>query len=124
MTVSAYRDGELFWILKHGIKMTGMAAWGPTHNDNLIWNMVAFLRKLPGLSAAQYQIDYAKSLAVTAADVKRVSLLLDQLAPGHLVVCKSPEIASQVRSSVFLQVMILWAHLFGELRGRETELRV
>ena len=35
--------------------MTGMAAWGPTHNDTLIWNMVAFLRKLPELSAAQYQ---------------------------------------------------------------------
>jgi hypothetical protein len=35
--------------------MTGMAAWGPTHNDTLIWDMVAFLRKLPSLSASQYQ---------------------------------------------------------------------
>jgi hypothetical protein len=24
---------EEFWIIKHGIKMTGMAAWGKTHND-------------------------------------------------------------------------------------------
>jgi mono/diheme cytochrome c family protein len=46
---------EEFWVIKHGIKMTGMAAWGPTHNDTLIWDMVAFLQKLPGLSATQYQ---------------------------------------------------------------------
>ena len=46
---------EEFWIIKHGIKMTGMAAWGPTHNDTLIWDMVGFLRKLPSLTADQYQ---------------------------------------------------------------------
>ncbi|MAC58401.1 MAG: cytochrome C [Novosphingobium sp.] len=46
---------EKFWVIKHGIKSTGMAAWGKTHNDTLIWNMVAFLQKLPGLSADQYQ---------------------------------------------------------------------
>src|SRR5665213_107917 len=32
-----------FWIIKHGVKMTGMAAWGRTHNDMLIWDMVAFI---------------------------------------------------------------------------------
>ncbi len=46
---------EEFWTIKHGIKMTGMAAWGPTHNDTLIWDMVGFLRKLPGLTAEQYE---------------------------------------------------------------------
>ncbi|MDR5728489.1 MAG: cytochrome c [Terriglobia bacterium] len=46
---------EEFWVIKHGIKMTGMAAWGVTHNDTLIWDMVAFLQKLPTLSPAQYQ---------------------------------------------------------------------
>jgi mono/diheme cytochrome c family protein len=52
---SSLSPAEEFWVIKHGIKMTGMAAWGPTHNDTLIWNMVAFLQKLPGLSAVQYQ---------------------------------------------------------------------
>src|SRR4051812_19195002 len=52
---SPLSPAEEFWVIKHGIKMTGMAAWGPTHNDTLIWNMVAFLQKLPTLSAAQYQ---------------------------------------------------------------------
>ena len=45
-----------FWVIKHGVKLTGMAAWGPTHNDTLIWDMFAFLRKLPSLSPAQYQV--------------------------------------------------------------------
>jgi mono/diheme cytochrome c family protein len=46
---------EEFWIIKHGVKMTGMAAWGRTHNDTLIWDMVAFIRKMPTLTPAQYQ---------------------------------------------------------------------
>lgn len=45
-----------FWIIKHGIKASGMPAWGPTHSDERIWNMVAFLQRLPSLSADQYQI--------------------------------------------------------------------
>jgi mono/diheme cytochrome c family protein len=52
---SPLSPAEEFWVIKHGIKMTGMAAWGPTHSDILIWNMVAFLQKLPGLDAMQYQ---------------------------------------------------------------------
>jgi mono/diheme cytochrome c family protein len=44
-----------FWVIKHGIKMSGMAAWGVTHSDELIWDMVAFIDKLPSLSAADYQ---------------------------------------------------------------------
>ena len=43
-------DGELFWILQNGIRMTGMPAFGPTHKDEELWKMVAFLRHLPELS--------------------------------------------------------------------------
>lgn len=45
-----------FWIIKHGIKASGMPAWGPTHDDQRIWAMVAFLQKLPELTPDQYQI--------------------------------------------------------------------
>jgi hypothetical protein len=41
--------------VKHGVKMTGMPAWGVTHDDKLLWDVVAFLRKLPELTADQYQ---------------------------------------------------------------------
>ena len=46
---------ETFWVIKHGLKMTGMPAWGLTHDDQRIWTMVAFVQKLPGLSQSQYQ---------------------------------------------------------------------
>ena len=46
---------EQFWIINHGIKMTAMPAWGKSHSEEEIWNMVAFLQKLPGMSPAQYR---------------------------------------------------------------------
>ena len=46
---------EQFWIIKHGVKMTGMPAWGITHDDELLWDVVAFVRKLPELTPEQYQ---------------------------------------------------------------------
>ena len=46
---------EQFWVIKHGIKMTGMPAWGATHDDDILWDVVAFLGKLPELTADQYQ---------------------------------------------------------------------
>jgi mono/diheme cytochrome c family protein len=51
-----------FWIIKHGIKASGMAAFGPTHDDERIWAMVAFLQKLPELTPAQYQILTARDI--------------------------------------------------------------
>ncbi|OGF98586.1 MAG: hypothetical protein A2Z86_05820 [Candidatus Glassbacteria bacterium GWA2_58_10] len=45
---------ELFWITKNGVKMTGMPAWGPTHPDEKIWGIVAFMGKLSGLTPADY----------------------------------------------------------------------
>ena len=46
---------DAFWIIKHGLKMTGMPAWGTTHDDHGIWALVAFIRKLPQLSPQSYQ---------------------------------------------------------------------
>jgi mono/diheme cytochrome c family protein len=46
---------EDFWVVKHGIKATGMPAWGVTHDDEILWDVVAFLRKLPELTAEEYQ---------------------------------------------------------------------
>jgi mono/diheme cytochrome c family protein len=52
---SRLTPAEEFWVVKHGVKMTGMPAWGVTHDDKLLWDVVAFLRKLPELTADQYQ---------------------------------------------------------------------
>ncbi|MEW8029014.1 MAG: cytochrome c [Candidatus Thiodiazotropha sp.] len=46
--------GELFWAIKNGIRMTGMPAWSKTHSDEEVWQLVGFIKQLPGLSAADY----------------------------------------------------------------------
>lgn len=48
--VQARSDGELFWIVQNGLRMTGMPAFGATHKDREIWAIVAFLRHLPELT--------------------------------------------------------------------------
>jgi mono/diheme cytochrome c family protein len=45
---------ELFWATKHGIRFTGMSAWGPSRSDQELWDMVAFIQVLPKMSAADY----------------------------------------------------------------------
>ena len=44
-----------FWVIKHGIKMSAMPAWGASHDDSTIWSMVALLQKLPAMRPAQYK---------------------------------------------------------------------
>ncbi|MEO5812580.1 MAG: c-type cytochrome [Rhodanobacter sp.] len=52
-----------FWVIKHGIKMSAMPAWGGSHDDPTIWSMVAFLQKLPSMSPAQYKDMVARAPA-------------------------------------------------------------
>ena len=47
--------GELYWIVKNGVKMTGMPAYGPTHSERELWGIVAFLQKLKGMNASEYK---------------------------------------------------------------------
>ncbi len=54
---------EQFWTIKHGLKLSAMPAWGRTHDDQLIWNMVAFVRALPKMSPEQYKAMIASAPA-------------------------------------------------------------
>lgn len=44
--VQVWSDAELFWIVKHGIRNTGMPGFGRIHSDEEIWNLVRFVRGL------------------------------------------------------------------------------
>ena len=44
-----------FWIVKHGIKMSAMPAWGKSLDDQAIWDTVAFVLQLPAMTPQQYQ---------------------------------------------------------------------
>lgn len=46
---------EQFWVISNGVRMTGMPAFGPTHEDSELWSLVAFLRAMDGGNAATYQ---------------------------------------------------------------------
>ena len=45
---------QLFWIVKHGIKMTGMPAWQSQLSDAEVWNVVAFLEATNRLPSNTY----------------------------------------------------------------------
>jgi mono/diheme cytochrome c family protein len=49
------KPAAAFWVIKHGIKMTGMPAWGKSMDDRYIWGLVAFLGELPGMTAERYR---------------------------------------------------------------------
>ena len=52
---------EAFWVIKHGVKASGMPAWGKVMSDDDVWNMVAFLQQLPELDETKYRAMVAQS---------------------------------------------------------------
>lgn len=53
---SGSTDARRFWIVKHGIKASGMPAWSKGGmEDEAIWDLTAFLKAMPDLSPAEYR---------------------------------------------------------------------
>jgi hypothetical protein len=50
-----FSDAEIYWIVKHGIKRTGMPAFGPTQKEEKLWGLVALAREIPKISPEQYR---------------------------------------------------------------------
>ncbi|MBW3541694.1 MAG: c-type cytochrome [Planctomycetes bacterium] len=53
--IPQWEPEELFYIVKHGVKFTGMPAWPALERDDEVWAMTAFLQKLPELDAEEYR---------------------------------------------------------------------
>jgi cytochrome c553 len=53
--VARHDPAKLFYVVKHGIKLTGMPAWPAAQRDDEVWAVVAFLLRLPDLDAASYR---------------------------------------------------------------------
>lgn len=49
-----WKPTEIFWIVKHGLKMSGMPSFGETHDDRTIWDIVAFVNEVPSMTPAEY----------------------------------------------------------------------
>lgn len=54
-SIRAASDGELFWVISNGIRSTGMPAFSPTHSEEEIWKIVAFVRHLPELTPEEIE---------------------------------------------------------------------
>jgi len=46
--VQSYSDLELFWIIQNGIRFTGMPAFGDVETPDHVWDLVNYVRTLPG----------------------------------------------------------------------------
>jgi len=57
---------EIFWVIKHGIKASGMPAWGASHSDDDLWAMTAFVKQWPDMSEADYNqmLAYAETSGI------------------------------------------------------------
>ncbi len=77
-----WSDKELFWVVQHGIKYTGMPGWPTLQREDEVWALVAFLKDLGRLDATAYR-DLAFN-TVAEADAKR------RIADGNL-----PDMAQQ-----------------------------
>lgn len=61
LSQARFNPQDEFWVIKHGLKMSAMPAWGFSHDDPAIWSMVAFLQKLPDMTPQQYKDIVAKA---------------------------------------------------------------
>jgi cytochrome c1 len=85
-TAREWPAADLYWVVKEGIKMTGMPAWKYRMPDDDIWAVVAFLQELPRLSPQDYRSRKAGEKAAAqpaldaAPDAARGRKAIDQYA--------------------------------------------
>lgn len=95
MTLAATQDlsdGELFWIIENGVKLTGMPAWGDSgHEDDAeAWELVHFIRHLPELTAEEIE-DMERYNPVSRAELEEESAIQDYLREGEPSASSSQE---------------------------------
>ena len=89
---------ELYWVVKHGVKMTGMPAWRFRLSEDDLWSVVAFVELLPVLSPAEYAswstripklepsaADPPAGVATASADRGKVALRQYACTTCHLI---------------------------------------
>src|SRR5579871_4836400 len=50
-----YSEPEIYWIIKHGIRMTAMSAYGSFYKEDQLWSLAAFVRRINTLTPAEIQ---------------------------------------------------------------------
>ena len=79
-----WTDKQLFWILKHGVKFSGMPAWPVQDRDDEVRRMAAFVRRLPGMTPAEYRrLAYGPGGRINTGTVRTVAEALPDCARCH-----------------------------------------
>ena len=75
-------DGELFYIIENGVRLTGMPAWSTGHDDSeqATWHLVHFIRELPRLTPEQ--VDEMKQLNPRSAAELRQQIEEEKFLQG------------------------------------------
>jgi cytochrome c553 len=84
-SVARYDEAALFYIVKHGLKFTGMPAWPALERDDEVWAMVAFLVRLPNLSPTDYEQLVAPAPTERETNVPFADLLPPRDTPEVIV---------------------------------------
>lgn len=78
LTAREWKDpADLYWTIKHGIKMSGMPAWSFRLSEDDMWAVVAFVNRLPTIGPADY-----RQLASSSAAVERASATREATREG------------------------------------------
>ena len=67
-----WRPSEIYWIVKHGVKMTAMPGWQYRLTDEELWDLVAFVKHLPALSPVEYKTAAAEAAPPSRQRTARV----------------------------------------------------
>jgi mono/diheme cytochrome c family protein len=81
-----WKPRELYWLTRHGIRMSGMPAWQFHMADEDIWAVVGFLQKLPALTPQQY----AQATTTTAAATASAATFATTNATSAAPACNRP----------------------------------
>ncbi len=93
--IHEWKPSELFYIVKHGVKFTGMPAWPAQQRDDEVWAIVAFLQKFPQLDEQEYRQmvngEYNESGEVVSIQALSGRNLLPRSIRDTCVRCHGPE---------------------------------
>jgi cytochrome c553 len=124
-----YSEPELFWIVKHGIRRTGMSAYGAFYSDQEMWTLAAFVKRmnnLPPTVLAGGEAHALRGNRESALQNCKDSVSLNRLDRIETLPKIRREIESNIGSSSKTQHPRLWslAKLASNLRGRISALRL
>lgn len=86
--IQAFTDGELFAIIQHGVRWTGMPAFASTHSADETWQLVSFIRRLPSLPTADqhHQDRESRDHVDTREPIAAIAIDGTSFSPSELTV--------------------------------------